>query len=344
MYADLFSGNMLDFSSPFVFSTQLNQIVTNLNLFKFEHHDVNSIALDKITDVKNLVAPEKHPYAQSDWNSAERPEYSSFLYQLKYTNSLNSVTSRDLEQLRQRGIIDQADQIALALNDFSDSQYSQVSNTVETDLVAALLDLRVSSEYAGQGDLDFLAGGSKTTYAMDTSASANVFQQLSEIARIQNVALGEGLAQKKTGVVILASGKAAVQLRYHPSVKDFMVYTLPLESGDNFYTRTKGANPAFETWTLNGVTVIDVTGYSLITDRIGVDGFVSIPVMTPDSNAMVLHGGIGTRHVTQGKGSELIHQYMTVDQRWGFPSVATECSYLAIVNIPTAIVFGTVSE
>jgi hypothetical protein len=58
-----------------------------------------------------------------------------------------------------------------------------------------------------------------------------------------------------------------------------MVYTLPLEQGDNFYTRTKSANPAFETWTLNGVTVIDVTGYSLITDKIGVDGFVSLPVM-----------------------------------------------------------------
>ena len=160
------------------------------------------------------------------------------MYQQKYTNSLNEVSSRDLEQYRQRGVMDQGDQIALAINDFSDAQYAQVSNTVEVDLVEALLGLRVQSQYAGQGDLDFLAGGSKTTYTMDVSASANVFQQLSEIGRIQNVKLGSGLAQAKQGVVILASGKAAVALRYHPSVKDFMVYTLPLESGDNFYTRT----------------------------------------------------------------------------------------------------------
>jgi hypothetical protein len=60
-----------------LFSTQLNQIVTNLGLFRVEHHDVNSIALEKITDVKNLVAPEKMPYAQSDWNSAERPEFTN---------------------------------------------------------------------------------------------------------------------------------------------------------------------------------------------------------------------------------------------------------------------------
>ena len=123
-----------------------------------------------------------------------------------------------------------------------------------------------------------------------------------------------------------------------------MVYTLPLEQGDNFYTRTKSANPAFETWTLNGVTVIDVTGYSLITDKIGVDGFVSLPTMKPESNAYVLHSGVGVRHATQGKGAELYHQYVVVDQRWGFPEIATECSYLAIVNIPQAIIFGTVAE
>jgi hypothetical protein len=35
-YSDLFSGNMYDFASPFTFSTQLNQIVTNLGLFKIE--------------------------------------------------------------------------------------------------------------------------------------------------------------------------------------------------------------------------------------------------------------------------------------------------------------------
>lgn len=343
-YTDLFSGSMYDFSSPFSFSAQLNAIVSNLGLFRIENHDVNSIALEKITDIKNLVAPEKMPYAQSDWNSADRPEYSNALYQLKYTNSLNSVTSRDLEKYKARGTADVADQITLAINDFSDAQYSQVSNTVETDLVEALLGLRVQSEYAGQGDLDFLAGGSKTTYTMDISSSANVFQQLSEIGRIQNVKLGSGLAQAKQGVVILASGKAAVALRYHPSVKDFMVYTLPLESGDNFYTRTKGANPAFETWTLNGVTVIDVTGYSLITDKIGVDGFVSIPVMSEKSNAYVLHSGIGVRHATQGKGADLYHQYVVVDQRWGYPEVATEVSYLPIVSIPEAIIFGTVSE
>jgi len=49
-----------------LFAPSLNQIVTNLGLFKIENHDVNSIALEKITDVKNLVAPEKMPYAQSD--------------------------------------------------------------------------------------------------------------------------------------------------------------------------------------------------------------------------------------------------------------------------------------
>jgi hypothetical protein len=101
-YSDLFSGNMYDFASPFTFSTQLNQIVTNLGLFKIENHDVNSIALEKITDVKNLVAPEKMPYAQqigTVQNVQNLPMPSISLNTL----TLNSVTSRDLEQYKARG-------------------------------------------------------------------------------------------------------------------------------------------------------------------------------------------------------------------------------------------------
>jgi hypothetical protein len=40
--------------------------------------------------------------------------------------------------------------------------------------------------------------------------------------------------------------------------------------------------------------------------------------MAPESNAYVLHSGVGVRHATQGKGAELYHQYVVVDQRWGF--------------------------
>ncbi|AWZ99122.1 TPA: major capsid protein [Enterobacter hormaechei subsp. xiangfangensis] len=345
MAKDLFSGAIYEsFTSPFVFSTQLNTIITNLGLFREEHHAVNTIALEKITDVKNLVAKENSPYSQSDWSSAKRPDFSNSLYQMKFFGILNSITSLDLQQYASRGVSDTADQVSIALSDFSDAQYSMANNAVEVDLVNALLGLRVDSEFAGQGDLDFLAGGSRTEYTLDVSDTANIFEQLSEITRIQNVALGDGLAQQKQGTVILAAGKAAKALRYHPSVKDFMVYTLPLQSGENFATRTASANPAYEVWTLNGVTVIDVTGYSLITDKIGVDGFAVTPRMADSANALVLHTGIGVRHLTLGKEAALHHQYVIADAKWQFPTIATESSFLAINNIPTAIVFGSLSE
>lgn len=66
--------------------------------------------------------------------------------------------------------------------------------------------------------------------------------------------------------------------------------------------------------------------------------------MSEQSRAYVLHGGVGVRHATQGKTADLYQQYVVVDQRWGYPEVATEVSYLPIVNIPEAIIFGTVSE
>ena len=175
MAKDLFSGVVYDsFTIPFTFSTQLNTIIYNLGLFRQENHTVNTIALEQITDVKNLVAKENSPYAQSDWNSAQRPTFTNALYQMKYFATLNSVTSLDLQQYAARGIADTGDQVSITLNDFSDSQYSMANNAVEIDLVNALLGLRVDSDFAGQGDLDFIAVGARTDYTLDTSDTATI--------------------------------------------------------------------------------------------------------------------------------------------------------------------------
>ncbi|WP_243408366.1 hypothetical protein [Enterobacter roggenkampii] len=68
-----------------------------------------------------------------------------------------------------------------------------------------------------------------------------------------------------------------------------------------------------------------------------------IPRMSDSANALVLHTGVGVRHLTLGKSATLHNQYVVSDAKWQFPSIATETSYLPINNIPTAIVFGSVS-
>ena len=40
-YTDLFSGKMYDFASPFEISVAPNNVISNLNLFKIEHHQLN---------------------------------------------------------------------------------------------------------------------------------------------------------------------------------------------------------------------------------------------------------------------------------------------------------------
>ncbi len=341
---NLFTGQNASFASPFEFANKQNKIITSLGLFRSENHDVNKIALDRIVDEKMLKGLERAMHVQSDWNSASLPEFGTFLYQMKYSNSLNSVTSREVEEYRRRGAIVE-DSIAAVLSDFSDAQYDQMANTVEADLISALLALKVESQYAGQGDLDFLdmAGATKTGFALDVSSSANVFQQLSQINRVVNVKLGTSLAQQRTGTIILAAGTAADALHYHTSIKDFLLYTMPMGSDANLFTQVQGSNPAYESWMLKGNIVIDVTGYTQITDIIGENGFVVIPKMSDASNAYVLHQGIGTRHATLGKESGLYHQYITTDPQWNYPSIATETAYLPIVNIPDAIVFGGVA-
>ncbi|WP_182058017.1 major capsid protein [Pantoea sp. ME81] len=344
-YFDLFSGSEYQFASPFEFDNSTNKIITGLNIFKQENHTANKIALDRILDVKQLIALERAPHVHSDWGSAERPEFSSFLYELKYANSINGVSDRELEEYRRRGSLDVAETIASVVGDFAEAQYDQLANTVELDLIAAILDLKSESTYAGQGSIDYLtlAGATaRTEYVLDNANAANIFQQLSEIQRIQNVKLG-GLNTKRTGTLILAAGEAADALHYHQSIKDFTQYSTQFASGDNLFTQIQGNNPAYESWQLKGCTVIDVTGYPQFTDRIGENGFVVIPLMSQDSNAYVLHTGTGRRHATLGKAAQLYNQYIVTDPKWGYPEVATESSWLPIVNIPQAIVFGSLS-
>ena len=169
----------------------------------------------------------------------------------------------------------------------------------------------------------------------------NVFEQLDEVNRIINVKLGSGLAKKRKGTVILAAGNAAKALKYHQSIKDYMVYTLSLNDSDNFATKIVSQNPAFSSWKLDSVNVIDVTGYSEITDYIGENGFAVVPMV---DGGFKLHTGIGVRHSRLGREPGLVHQYMTDVDRMGWPAIHTESAFLPQVNIPDSIVFGSISS
>ena len=72
------------------------------------------------------------------------------------------------------------------------------ANRVEVDLITALLGLKVESEYAGQGDLDFLDGQAKTTVpAIDfASTTVNPFLAIRKAVRLQSEKLGSGLCCK----------------------------------------------------------------------------------------------------------------------------------------------------
>ncbi|MCP6755746.1 major capsid protein E, partial [Klebsiella pneumoniae] len=118
------------------------------------------------------------------------------LYDMVYTNSLKTVSSRDIELLRAPGS-DHEENIAMVLAEYSQRQYSQISNTVEQYLIDALFGLKVESQYAGQKNIDFLAGNAKTSYVLNVANTANVFEQLDEVNRIINVKLGSGLAKKR---------------------------------------------------------------------------------------------------------------------------------------------------
>ncbi|MFQ9380255.1 MAG: hypothetical protein ACLR31_10190 [Escherichia coli] len=59
----------------------------------------------------------------------------------------------------------------------------RTQTVLEVDLITALLGLKVESEYAGQGDLDFLDGQAKTTVPAIDFASTTVNRSLLFVKR-----------------------------------------------------------------------------------------------------------------------------------------------------------------
>ena len=180
--------------TPFAYENALNTLITNLDLFDVQYHTENSILLTDLIDQFVQVAGETSPYTQSSWNASKRQEWSNKLFQMKHVGSINAVTSRDLEQYS-RQYPNRSDAMLVAVNDFSEAHYRSHANRVEVDLITALLGLKVESEYAGQGDLDFLDGQAKTTVpAIDfASTTVNPFLAIRKAVRLQSEKLGSGL-------------------------------------------------------------------------------------------------------------------------------------------------------
>ncbi|EJD2216785.1 hypothetical protein M1R09_004763, partial [Escherichia coli] len=212
---------------------------------------------------------ETSPYAQSDWNASKRQEWSNKLFQMKHVGSINAVTSRDLEQYS-RQYPNRSDAMLVAVNDFSEAHYRSHANRVEVDLITALLGLKVESEYAGQGDLDFLDGQAKTTVpAIDfASTTVNPFLAIRKAVRLQSEKLGSGLAAKRTGVIIFAAGAAADGLSSNPLISDMVKYAGDA-SATALFTRMVDSNPAYDSFQIGGITVIDVSMFPEIVAHIG---------------------------------------------------------------------------
>ncbi len=327
-------------ATPFAYENSLNTLITNLGIFDVQHHAVNSILLTDIVDQFVQVAGETSPYAQSDWNASKRQEWSNALYQMKHVGSINSVTYRDLEQYS-RQYPNRSDSMLVACNDFSDAHYRSHANRVEMDLITALLGLKVESEYAGQGDLDFLDGQAKTTVpAIDfQSTTVSPFLSIRKAVRLQSEKLGSSLASKRTGVMILAAGASADGLSNNPLIRDMVIYA-GSSNATQLFVRMTDSNPAYDTFQLGGITIVDVSMFPEITKYIGEDGFAILPIMDKAAQCYQLHAGVGVRHAEQGQDVALHHQYLTKDE-FMFPSVITETSYLPVVNIPQAIIFGS---
>ncbi|RKT80276.1 hypothetical protein BJ925_0515 [Rahnella aquatilis] len=337
------TGYVYDLPSS-VFETQIqdNLVISSLNLFTPEYHGANRIALDKLLRRGDQSFNENPMYTASEFNTTKRSELGSYLYQLKYTSALDSVTSRDIEQYRSKRGYDIPQSIQEVVSDFFLAQNLAYQNYKEQVLTEAVLGQKVTSEYAEQGDLDYLTeyNLTKTNMSINISDDANIPQQLDEIWRKIRV-MSIGFNNELRGAVILASGDVAQALKYHKSITDAMLYVLSPDANTNFYTQYTELLSAYSSWKFKNFTIVDITGNTLLENYIGANGAVVIPRFTERSGINKCHFGVGTKHATLGKALEEVHSYVTYDDKWNMPTIVTESSLLPIMQLPQTTVFIT---
>ncbi len=310
-----------------------NRLFNALNLFSVETHDKLDVSLDRLLDRAEQVYNENVPYS-SDFNTIQRPQFSSYLYALPYYASVDELTSRDLERFRRAGT-DNDQSLQQAKLELVEKQAIEFYNTKDRILADSVLRGVSKSKYAGQGDLNYFTefeGGSQTNVEFDFAVGKSVPQQLDSLIQQSQIE-----CQGKTGDIeqrfIICSGELAQQLRYHPSITETMIYNLSTLSADNFLTQYKELLPAYQMWYYKGTVFIDVSGSNA---QYGIpdNGGYMITKFNKNSRVHVHHAGPAIKSAFMaGQQGELL-QYILPLSEWGFPTVVSEFSMLAVNNLP----------
>ncbi|MDA5534287.1 hypothetical protein HB976_04450 [Yersinia mollaretii] len=312
-----------------------NRLFNALDLFSVETHDTLNVSLDRLLDRAEQVFNENVPYS-SDFNTILRPQFSNYLYQLPYFSSVDELTSRDLERFRRAGT-DSDQSLQQAKLELVEKQVIEYFNTKDKILADSVLRGVSKSKYAGQGDLNYFtefAGTTQTNVEFNFAAIASVPQQLDSL--IQKSQLE---CQGKNGDVeqrfIICSGEMANQLRYHPTIMETMVYSLSSLSPDNFLSQYTELLPAYQMWVYKGIVFIDVTGQNA---QYGVpdNGGYMITKFNRNSKVHVHHAGPAIKSAFMAGQQGDFLQYMLPNNEWGFPTVVSEFSMLAVNNLPQA--------
>ncbi|MCE3099744.1 major capsid protein [Yersinia enterocolitica] len=310
-----------------------NRLFNALDLYSIETHDTLNVSLDRLLDRAEQVFNENVPFS-SDFNTIQRSQFSNYLYQLPYFSSVDELSSRDLERFRRAGT-DSDQSLQQARLELVEKQVIEFYNTKDRILADSVLRGTSKSKYAGQGDLNYFtefAGTTQTNIEFDFAVGKSVPMQLDSLIQQSQIT-----CQGKNGDVeqrfIICAGELAQQLRYHASITETMIYNLSTLSADNFLTQYKELLPAYQMWVFKNIVFIDVTGQN---EQYGIaqNGGYMVTKFNRNSKVHVHHAGPAIKSAFMvGEQSEFL-QYMLPPNEWGFPTVVSEFSMLAVNNLP----------
>lgn len=247
----------IDYSSTFTNLPAKNRILTNLAIFQREATDQFKTSLDVLSAMADTVAPAANRFS-SEWGSTPKPNASNHLIELPLFPTQDVITSADVQPFRKVGSPLQAS-VLDAVTSKSLAHYERFAATREKMFAEAIFRHRVTDmQFTADGPiLDWSEefGYEQSTGTIYTGVAADPLESLSdEVSKMKRRA--GGLASQLKGIYLFAGSNLFKRLRFNPAVRELVKYHVLDANGLVF---SKEANPAFSTYTLDDVVVIEMS-------------------------------------------------------------------------------------
>ncbi|HGS6052607.1 TPA: major capsid protein [Klebsiella pneumoniae] len=241
-----------------VFRTQVpqsNLLLTHLNVFADRQiADSHKVSMDRIQEASIGVDAPLMRFS-SEWGTIEKPTAGSYLYELPWSGVTDRVTSADLKGYRKPGST-----MEQSLDEIEANKFLQMRAKFERSREYAYWQVLIFNKVNGfgtqQSEIDWSLEFSLNRRQADLHQDVNddPMRDIDDQVSATKALMG-GLTQYLRGWVLLCGSDAYRAVRYHPQIRELLVYSNGLVGSDVLFP--SDVLPGFSSFMLGSVRLIE---------------------------------------------------------------------------------------